>query len=1357
MIAESDSVQSNVTEEHRGKIAQVAGGVFNPQSVDVVQSVELQKAGLKNDRKSHNRIVKNKPDDEKGHHIRVRSEPDLHNISSSADALDFTLSTVTEQTISDKYNNQNHDSSGPVTQTIRHLKVLSSASNEVIDNVNQSAAINSAERDIINRSELPALEVELIYPPMTESDIIHKRQYKLLDFYLRNYHLVVHQAQPISRINRLVEFLTGGKNKDDNADRLDSIVSIILNPQDLYGAEKKEKICIEQKMAIIAEFMDKEILGMKFEEWVVQVMFAEKELQKKISHSQLNKKIEMKLLATGSSEPLSEKAYTYYLKNVVNNYWPSRALLLSSVDESRFHSLDITKPEWGFLQAGAKFLSDSGVELAELAINEIEEVGMYLEILFSQQMLPPSFAEYFSLPALIHYANTAKTISDSNNPDESTRYENYFNYIRDEMENNNPFIKFEKLRKDWKTRPEIAKKILAERNVSIHSFVVASYLTKVDVITFIMNKMLQANDPLPNADLCFSEQNDKLADAFLEIDKITLLPTFSSLNESEINFISQSEVYLVRMNYMAKSLHDHRYLPPYRYFWRKMEGPVNIEFLEVTKNNEQRIYALGNLSNNIEPKNEILWVDENKIMSFIKKCPNMKYYIDKEKECLLKESGETLSDLIINLAKSHRNKFLTSLHEMGYKETTAELIGDFFINLVPFYTCAKEIKKKNTGFAVLTCGLDIVFMLPFLFKALYVGGRFGVELGFTSYTSLKYAAKQLSLKMMLSQAGKQLTLHIPAIAAEISPKVIKELSIRLLFAADPGVLLLRAAGRVAIKTLLLTFEHITKKTITIQKLILRLKEALKKSGNVSLNTIKETDKKVIYSPRHKQHLTVFKIGERRGQALWVQYDSATGLPFGRKFITNVKGELELAPLPLRQRLTLILHQGMGGKGAQYAVKIWEKQDAIAVRSLSPQELSKLTSGAAHGVNSELLLSETKLLINKPTFTLESKYGVSYIETTINGNSEVVNFDAEKNAFFKVITTPAKKGPQYYILPPPIKGQRTTAHAGTQTLVELTDIDRVISDAQRNAILKGLNIDITFPLLLPELKNTKPIPQQIICIWVGDKVIPDNLIKNIQSTARVAKSGTCVYKTNLYISREFTEAYTKNLSKLGQLAPDVNVIVLENTPFYLRFMAGKYNAHYQAAIVGNGGKGTNFASAADVLRYQLMYDQGGLYMDIDDVLVSKIDTKLKTSTNSLLLHSPVDLHSIEKYAFINNSNFGTLAKNPTLERISEESYKRFSANPDMYKNKPNHLKDKAGFKTYMGTIYDVSGPGVFNDVIDQELPVVKRLKSLIGYINSGNRLSAPNDYNLFHIAKSDYLGLSQKISIGSQHSWFHTRR
>lgn len=91
---------------------------------------------------------------------------------------------------------------------------------------------------------------------------------------------------------------------------------------------------------------------------------------------------------------------------------------------------------------------------------------------------------------------------------------------------------------------------------------------------------------------------------------------------------------------------------------------------------------------------------------------------------------------------------------------------------------------------------------------------------------------------------------------------------------------------------------------------------------------------------------------------------------------------------------------------------------------------------------------------------------------------------------------------------------------------------------------------------------------------------------------------------------------------------MSVLPLEDQPFYQAFASSPYFAQYQAALgITNPGI-TNFSSASDILRYRMLKQIGGFYLDADDRLLNAASgpgnpplasQTLRTTADGLLLY------------------------------------------------------------------------------------------------------------------------------------------
>ncbi|WP_433885530.1 dermonecrotic toxin domain-containing protein [Pseudomonas vranovensis] len=314
----------------------------------------------------------------------------------------------------------------------------------------------------------------------------------------------------------------------------------------------------------------------------------------------------------------------------------------------------------------------------------------------------------------------------------------------------------------------------------------------------------------------------------------------------------------------------------------------------------------------------------------------------------------------------------------------------------------------------------------------------------------------------------------------------------------------------------------------------------------------------------------------------------------------------------------------------------------------------------------------------------------------------------------------------------------------------------VFNAERMATLKALDIDIELPFDFTALNlpGDLDIPAQIYSIWIGDRAIKLELLQNMESNATRVKQGTRPYTLKLYLSSEHPEVFKLNKAALKKHAPTVEVVELETSDFYLGFKESRYFEQYRAAIDGNGGVARNFSSASDVLRYPLMKYHGGLYLDVDDTLTSEwASVEIKTTAEGLAVKEPVSHEVLNLDTGFNTSCFATQKDNPTLEAISAKSFERYEASREIYRD-PRPVASDSTFNAYMRKISHIGGPGVFNDVIDEQLPELRRLRQLC--LLRSRPMFARDLLSEIQTNFSRFLPLERMVDIGSENSWTVTR-
>ncbi|WDY59509.1 dermonecrotic toxin domain-containing protein [Pseudomonas sp. PSKL.D1] len=377
-------------------------------------------------------------------------------------------------------------------------------------------------------------------------------------------------------------------------------------------------------------------------------------------------------------------------------------------------------------------------------------------------------------------------------------------------------------------------------------------------------------------------------------------------------------------------------------------------------------------------------------------------------------------------------------------------------------------------------------------------------------------------------------------------------------------------------------------------------------------------------------------------------------------------------------------------------------------------------------------------------------GPEQLQSVIGGYNASVLYDAEHDAFIRDYDV-NEVMPTYY--------QATGQSRG------LNPIDvaaRPVTHEMRMSSLRAMGVDIQLPVDLSSFEGLvrQPIPKQIFSLWVGDRVIPSELLATLAGNSeRLASSQ---YTFRLYLSKNNPAAFDENLRLLHEQAPRLRVLPLEDQPVYQQFSESRLFEQYQQATAGAGA---NFASASDILRYPLLEAEGGIYLDIDDTLLADpnaphdlkraaIDTlELSTTPDGLLLGVPVNQEDMNMHCQFNSNMIGSHAGNPTLRQIADTLHERFQADAAFYQSRP--LSESDGFSEYSRQLSHLTGPRMLNDVIDQHLPRLRTLRQLI------NLQSLPQNNPMFLIdglgqianqVIASELALTKVADVGNFHSW-----
>nr|WP_314581605.1 DUF6543 domain-containing protein [uncultured Pseudomonas sp.] len=266
---------------------------------------------------------------------------------------------------------------------------------------------------------------------------------------------------------------------------------------------------------------------------------------------------------------------------------------------------------------------------------------------------------------------------------------------------------------------------------------------------------------------------------------------------------------------------------------------------------------------------------------------------------------------------------------------------------------------------------------------------------------------------------------------------------------------------------------------------------------------------------------------------------------------------------------------------------------------------------------------------------------------------------------------------------------------------------------RNKLNFGITSDLyKFPLLPGYPAEPEAIELKVHQIWLGDRLPRTELIETMKANMKLSPS----VQFTLHIDIDNNEVLEELLPKARLQAefaefPNLTVSNLDDEPFFEDFIAQDQTArpfHYFRS-----GEGQNLAAASDVLRYRLINEYGGIYMDCDDVMKNTFDgAHIKAGRSDVLMGKLV---TFEKAGFAgpNNSHFASLPGNPVLREVQEELYSRFNLEREALDQlKGAKTIPATGKNPYVVKIFEVTGPRFFLDTL-------KKLRPDIGSILDGS--------------------------------------
>lgn len=288
-------------------------------------------------------------------------------------------------------------------------------------------------------------------------------------------------------------------------------------------------------------------------------------------------------------------------------------------------------------------------------------------------------------------------------------------------------------------------------------------------------------------------------------------------------------------------------------------------------------------------------------------------------------------------------------------------------------------------------------------------------------------------------------------------------------------------------------------------------------------------------------------------------------------------------------------------------------------------------------------------------------------------------------------------------------------------------------------------------------DARPVSRVVHHIWLGEHMPPEHLLQRMVSNMRTSPD----LQFELHVDIDKPDEYQALLNYFLD-HEKMRISPLDAEAFYPEFLSGENG---EAFKYFRHSDNSNYAAASDILRYRLINEYGGIYLDCDDTInVSFAGTPLKAGPNDLLLGRRLEATQLS-YTGPGNSHFASHPDNPVLKRILKEikvrfdsekqTNKAFFSNPRPHLDRETdalHAASKVKMTRYMTRISDITGPKVMSDVVRQVRP---------DYFDLLDRSYLPVD-EVLSVRYIDHLNeavdfyfpfkAKAKISPGSENGW-----
>ncbi|MDC3737611.1 glycosyltransferase sugar-binding domain-conteining protein [Pseudomonas syringae pv. syringae] len=243
----------------------------------------------------------------------------------------------------------------------------------------------------------------------------------------------------------------------------------------------------------------------------------------------------------------------------------------------------------------------------------------------------------------------------------------------------------------------------------------------------------------------------------------------------------------------------------------------------------------------------------------------------------------------------------------------------------------------------------------------------------------------------------------------------------------------------------------------------------------------------------------------------------------------------------------------------------------------------------------------------------------------------------------------------------------------------------------------------FPRVPTLPADAEPVSRVVHHIWLGERMPGDNLLQKMLDNMRTSPD----LRFELHIDINHPTAHQQLLDYFSA-HPQMQISRLKEEAFFADFLSGENGEAFNYFMQSDN---RNYAAASDILRYRLINEYGGIYLDCDDTIdVPFARTPLKAGPNDVLLGRRLEAPQLS-YNGPGNSHFASHPDNPVLKRMLKEINTRFQNEKQTNKaffstRRPfiDHSSEalrsasRDRMTPYMTRISDLTGPKLMSDVL-----------------------------------------------------------